>query len=275
MANNQNLFFYAPTWDYPPDGPIKLGNVITSVKKPERPLHCVPPTDSDVFSTKKTNVKHTRDEAQNENFSILVKFFNILGLDIQVSVGRQTSDQRIFSFKAIETKQFVPTLPYVQACVENDNVRRFLEMSRYRKPVFIITGLKIVFGDEASMMTSHFVRNSPVVQIDSTIPQIGPIKLSGSNTESGTAAKTVTEWESSDNFLFAFRVSKVLVGKATGQVISEEDYRRGAMFGDNAELREIQGPPLSILKVEHPDAEGEGYYTEELTEGDDVVTCAL
>lgn len=185
------------------------------------------------------------------------------------------SDQRNFSFKAIETRQFVPTLPYVQACVENENVRRFLEMSRYRKPVYIITGLKIVFGDEASMITSHFVQNSPVVRIDSTTPQIGPIKLSGSGTESGAVTKTVTEWQSSDNFVFAFRVSKVLVGKATGQVISEKDYRRGAMFGDNAELRSIQGPPLSILKVEHPDAEGEGYYIEDLREGDDVVICAL
>lgn len=90
MANTQNLFFYAPTWDYPPDGPIKLGNVITSVKKPERPLHRVPPTDSDIFSTKKTNVKHAQDESQNEKFSILVKFFHLFGLDVQVSVGRQT-----------------------------------------------------------------------------------------------------------------------------------------------------------------------------------------
>lgn len=97
MANSQNLFFYAPTWDYPPEGPIKLGNVITSVKKPERPLHCVPPADSDVFSTKKKNVQHTKDEAQNEKFSILVKFFNILGLDIQVSVGRQTRCVNIYS----------------------------------------------------------------------------------------------------------------------------------------------------------------------------------
>lgn len=185
------------------------------------------------------------------------------------------SDQRKFSFKAIETRQFVPTLPYIQTCVENENVRRFLEMSRYRKPVYIVTGLKIVFGDEASMITSHFVQNSPVVQIDSTTPQIGPIKLSGSNSGNGTAAKTVTEWGSSDDFVFAFRVSKVLVGRTTGQVIHEEDYRRGAMFGDNAELRSIQGPPLSILKVEHPDAESEGHYTEELTEGDDLVICAL
>ncbi|KAL9485049.1 hypothetical protein ACSS6W_003838 [Trichoderma asperelloides] len=275
MANTQNLFFYAPTWDYPPDGPIKLGNVITSVKKPERPLHRVPPTDSDIFSTKKTNVKHAQDESQNEKFSILVKFFHLFGLDVQVSVGRQTSDQRKFSFKSIETRQFIPTLSYIQTCVENSNVRRFLEMSRYRKPVYVITGLKIVFGDEASMVTSHSVQDSPVVQIGGIIPQVGPIRLNGLGSGNSIATKTVTEWESSDNFVFAFRVSKVLVGKTTGHVISEGDYRRGAMLGDNTELQEIQGPPLSILKIEHPDADGEGFDTEELTEGEDVVICAL
>lgn len=189
--------------------------------------------------------------------------------------NKYISDQRRFSFKAIETKQFIPTLPYIQACVENSNVRRFLEISRYSKPVYIITGMKVVFGDEASMITSHSVRNAPVVQIDSIIPQIGPIKLNGSSSENATATTTVTEWGSSDNFVLAFRVSKVLVGKATGQVVSEEDYRRGDMFGDNAELQETQRPQLSILRVEHPDAEGEGYDTEELTEGEDVVTCAL
>lgn len=90
MANNQNLFFYAPTWDYPPNGPIKLGNVLTSVKKPERPLHCVPPTESDVFSTKKMSVGHDKDQLRNEKFSILVRFFSIFGLDVQVSAGWET-----------------------------------------------------------------------------------------------------------------------------------------------------------------------------------------
>lgn len=90
MANNQNLFFYAPTWDYPPDGPIKLGNVITSVKKPERPLHWVPPTDSDIFSTKKMSVEHTKDQLRSDRFSILIRFFSIFGLNVQVSTGRET-----------------------------------------------------------------------------------------------------------------------------------------------------------------------------------------
>ncbi|OPB38931.1 hypothetical protein A0O28_0020370 [Trichoderma guizhouense] len=275
MANNQSLFFYAPTWDYPPNGPIKLGNVITSVKKPERPLHCVPPLDSDVFSTKKMSVEHTKDQQQNERFSILVRFFSIFGLNVRVSTGRETSKENKFSFNTVETTQFVPTSSYIQSCVENDDVRRYLQISRYRKPLYVITGLKIVTGIDANMHTSLAVQSSPAIQIDSAIPQMGPISFGGSGAENMASTKAITTFKNSDDFVFAFRVSKVLVGKGTDQVISEEDYRRGAMLGTEEEQHRIKSPPLSILKVEYPDAEAEGFDAEELTEGEEVVVCAV
>ncbi|KAL7940992.1 hypothetical protein V8C42DRAFT_201576 [Trichoderma barbatum] len=275
MANNQKLFFYAPTWDYPPNGPIQLGNVITSVKRPERPHHRVPPADSDVFTTKKTSVEYTDDQLQNKNFSILVKFFSVFGLNIHVSAGRETSKDNRFSFKTVETTQFVPTSTYIQSCVENEDVRRFLRLSRYRKPVYVITGLKVVTGTEASMLTSHAVRSSPAIQIDSTIPHFGPIKLNSPRTEGSASTNAVTKWENGNDFVFAFRVSKVLVGEATGQVVSEEDYRGSAMLGNDEVVQKIKNPQLSILKIEYPDAEGEGFDAEELTEGEDVVVCAI
>lgn len=89
------------------------------------------------------------------------------------------------------------------------------------------------------------------------------------------STKAVTTFKNSDDFVFAFRVSKVLVGKGTDQVVSEEDYRRGAMLGNEEEQQQIKSPPLSILKVEYPDAEGEGFDAEELTEGEHVVVCAI
>ncbi|KAL7928238.1 hypothetical protein V8C35DRAFT_318661 [Trichoderma chlorosporum] len=275
MVNHQKLFFYAPTWDYPPNGPIKLGNVITSVKKPERPLHCVPPSGSDVLSTKKNNVEHTGVQTSNEKFSVLVRFFSIFGLDIQLSAGRETSKENKCSFETVETTHFVPTSSYIQNCVENDDVRRFLQISRYRKPVFVITGLKIVTGMEANMFTANTVRSSPTIQINSTLPHVGPVTLGSSGTESNISTKHVTTWKNGDDFVFAFRVSKVFVGKAAGQVVSEEDYRRGAMLSSDEEAQKVTGPQLSILSIEYPDAEGEGFDAEELTEGEDVVICAI
>lgn len=85
--------------------------------------------------------------------------------------------------------------------------------------------------------------------------------------------KATTKWEGSSDFVFAFRVSKVFVGKAAGQVVSEEEYRKGAMLGNEEE--KVKGPELSVLKVEDPDAEGEGFDTEELMDDEDVVACAI
>lgn len=203
------------------------------------------------------------------------EFFYPSGICQPYLINKYASDENKFSFKTVETIQFVPTPSYIQTCVDHDDVRRFLQISRYRKPVYVITGLKVVTGIEANMLTSRAVRNSPTIQIDSTLPHVGPINLSGLGTESKAAAKAVTEWKSSDDFVFAFRVSKVIVGKATGQVVSEEDYRKGAMFGNDEELQEIKRPQLSILKVECPDAECEGFDAEELMEGEDVVVCAI
>ncbi|PNP58295.1 hypothetical protein THARTR1_01810 [Trichoderma harzianum] len=125
------------------------------------------------------------------------------------------------------------------------------------------------------MHTSHAIRSSPTIQIDSTIPHVGPISFGGSGAESMASNKAVTAFKNGYDFVFAFRVSKVLVGKGTDQVVSEEDYRRGAMLGNEEDQQQIKSPPPSILKVEYPDAEDEGFDAEELTEGEDVVVCAI
>lgn len=89
MANPVPCFFYVPTWDYPPEGPVKLGNVITSVKKPEQALYSAPPAD--IFITDKTSVEYTKDKLRSGRFSILTKFLSVLGFG--VDVGAEVSSR--------------------------------------------------------------------------------------------------------------------------------------------------------------------------------------
>ena len=85
MANRNFFYFFAPTWDFPPDGPIKLGNVITSVKKPEHALACRPPPEgSDTFKTVKKNLRYTKGKERNAKFSVLTKFLSVLGFGVDV-----------------------------------------------------------------------------------------------------------------------------------------------------------------------------------------------
>lgn len=85
MANREATYFYAPTWDNPPDGPIKLGNVISSIKEPHRPrFHQSPYGDSDISKLEKKSVQYTKEKSKSGRFSILTKFLSVFGFGVDV-----------------------------------------------------------------------------------------------------------------------------------------------------------------------------------------------
>lgn len=307
MANNVFFYYYAPTWDCPPDGPIKLGNVLTSIKKPEQPLYTAPlPTDSEVFSSEKTEVKYSKERLREGKFSILTKFLSILGVGVDVSAGwknrylplaspraladvtcalwhrlltqrlTESSDDEIYTFQRVETKQFVPKDDYIQKCIEAAAVRRHLDRSRYRKPVYIVTGLKTVYGAKAKSHMSREKTGQAGVSVDGTVWSGGTAPVS---VELGVEGKVETKsginWGGSSNFVFAFRVRKVHVNRKTQEVDKQDDYTKGALLGDEIKKITEELPDLFISSQEDPKAEDEGYDQDELMEGDKVVACAF
>lgn len=89
MANIEREYYFAPTWDYPPGGPIKLGNIISSVKKPHRPLATLEPTATDLITTQKSSVTYSDERSKSGEFSLLTKFLSFLGIGVDVGVGRE------------------------------------------------------------------------------------------------------------------------------------------------------------------------------------------
>ncbi|KAF6812643.1 hypothetical protein CSOJ01_05062 [Colletotrichum sojae] len=212
MANRERYFFYAPTWDYPPNGPIKLGNVIPSVKKPQQALSCVSPEDSILLKTEKRLM---------------------LGFGVDIGAEIDNNDEESFT------------------SVESANVRRFLQTSRYRKPVYIITGVKIVTGAKANSTKSRSVGGNLAVEVDGTLLSGGAVPIGGGpGIEGKVGKKAGTSWEGSSDFVFAYRVSKVF-------------------------RKEVKLQELAVLKIEEPAAEAEGFDAEQLLEDGDVVFCAI
>lgn len=88
MANRVPCFFYAPTWDFPPGGPIKLGNVLASVKTPELPLYTARlPAEDEVFSTEKRQVEFSLEKQREGKFSIVTRFLSFLGVGVDVGTS--------------------------------------------------------------------------------------------------------------------------------------------------------------------------------------------
>ncbi|KAM0350649.1 hypothetical protein ACHAPU_003136 [Fusarium lateritium] len=274
MANREYFYFYAPTWDYPPDGPIKLGNIISSVKKPHLPLNTAPP--SGIFGTEKKSVGYTKEKLRSGRFSILTKFLSVFGLGVDVGAEVERIDEETFAFETLETKQFVPNHAYLQTCVESEAVRRWLEMSRYRKPIYVITGLKVVTGAKANTVKSRTVGGNLALEVDGTVWSGGAVPLGGGpGVEGKVGGKQGVKWEGG-NFVFAFRVSKIRVAK-TGRVASEMEFSHGAMMDSAMDgwTPEIEEPNLALISVEDPSARDEGFDGEELMEDDELVLCAI
>ena len=85
MANAKPEYFIPTTWDFPPDGPIALGSVITSLKKPHRRLALCPPNDDDILPSSKLSVSVSKEKLRSGGFSILTTFLSgLLGLGVDV-----------------------------------------------------------------------------------------------------------------------------------------------------------------------------------------------
>ncbi|KAM0442275.1 hypothetical protein ACHAQK_004607 [Fusarium lateritium] len=252
MANRQFFYFYAPTWDYPAEGPIKLGNVLSSVKKPHLPLFTAPPSDeTGIFKTEKKSVEYTKEKLKSGRFSILTKFLSVFGFGVDVGAEVERSDEELFKFDTLETTQFIPTSTYLQGCIESEEIRRWLEKSRYRKPLYVITGLKVVTGAEANTAKSRTVGGNLSAEVD--------------------GSKQGVKWEGG-NFVFAFRVSKVRVAK-TGEVASEKEFNKGAMLENG--IPQLKRSELELVSVEDPNPTDEGFHGEELIEDGEIVACAI
>lgn len=180
------------------------------------------------------------------------------------------SDTSLFTFDTLETIQFIPSPEFTRICITNPAVKRFLEKSRYRKPVYIITGIKTARGAKAKTTSTRSGSIGLKVGTDGSLSGT-PISL-GPSVNEQKASKQSAGWESGSDFVFAFRVRKVLVKKKAGTVKLEEDYAKGAMFEKEVSIG-IKEPELEIVFDGEVNVEGEGLDYKELFDEDEMVCC--
>jgi hypothetical protein len=88
MANQIAYYYFAPTWDFPPSGPLQLGNVLMSMKKPERALYTAPlPDATEIITSESGKVDFTLEKLKAGKFSILTRFVKFIGLGVDISTS--------------------------------------------------------------------------------------------------------------------------------------------------------------------------------------------
>lgn len=207
-------YFVVPNADIPPNGLLQLGSVLASpsdacsVVNTEGP---VPIPHDEVFRSHLTDYRESRKNEDDQPHSVWASFLQTMGM------GRDSAKTTNFNLECglLETIFFQPSLEYLKQTLSSQSVKAFLQEKWFKKPVYIVTGLKV--AKDARLLKEYRSKHGGSVGgVDYTSPGV-PVGI-GPLSAGWESQSTKMMFGSSSDFVFAFSVKKIKV----------KQYRHGA-----------------------------------------------
>jgi len=108
MASEVPEYFLPRNWDYPPGGPIKLGNVLASLKEPHRPLATLQPDANSIIKSRKSLAAIETEDGRSGGVTVMTTFLSALlgaGVDVAVNVERGSVLSFVVLVSVLNTKK--------------------------------------------------------------------------------------------------------------------------------------------------------------------------
>ena len=250
----KKTYFVCQSFDISP-GKLDLGHIIASPSTPEFTLNGEEreaPSESEVLVSSEKAYDADFQDVHSESSALLAIYMRLLGLKNQ----QATSNNTKVTAKEIQTRSFQPDLAYLHKSMESPGVARFLSASRYRKPVYIVTRVKIARG--ANFSTQKQITLKASVDISGLIDQGIPISV---GPQAHMSSQSSINFDETSDFVFAYTLKKIQVKRHAVQIV---DYVRDAFLrGDNS------GEERMLLDIEDAGADGLSNVVAETLNDDD------
>lgn len=226
---SSKTYHVCPDFDVPPPptGPIRLGHIIRTLTDPCNALNTDDrvPIDKDYLSFK-DGFKATRTQLREGKLGMWAQVLEGVGVGSEVSykLERNASDE--YTFDRVETVFFIPSDEYYSKSIAAPGVQRYLKNMRYRKPVYMITGMKIVRGGR--MKSSGSTGGETVVKLGFDGKPAGVPVTVGPDVEVSARTGQSDSFDASTDFVFALRLRKLTCKK--NDSLRDEEFNKGAMF---------------------------------------------
>lgn len=235
MAPLVPRYIPAPNWDINANSTrVVLGRLISDPKDPESgiPHTWVQPIrDSDIQSGQKTDWETNVEQTRSGQIGLWARCLQFVGgIGGELSLSHLKSLFETHRFDTLETTYFDPDDAYLAQALQDQSVQDYFEVhGSGRKPVYMITGLKVARGGaRVKTGTTSETTVAPAVEGDLTAAGAPvTVGIGGSYT---TMDKRGTSYANSSDYVFAYRLLR-LKRKLFSDEYASSSYVKGAAFG--------------------------------------------
>ncbi|KAI0446280.1 hypothetical protein F4803DRAFT_504092 [Xylaria telfairii] len=249
MSSYTPTYIPSPNWDIPADSSVVvLGRLIKEPKNPESKIpksSDTPIQPPEIFEGKKTDWQTTLERVHSGSLSLWAKCLQFIGGGLSFSqVKASMEDNR---FECLETKYFLPDDDYLALALKDTGVQAYLQVHNWRKPVFVITGIKIARG--ASVSTESSTGRLAQAEVKMNVAS-GAVPLEA-GPEAGWESKKKkgTSYGGATDYIFAYQLMK-MKPKKRGKDSSNEGYVKGAVFGEEDDDTEVKTRDIFDIEEE-------------------------
>ena len=278
----KKTYFLAPNLDYPPSSNISLGRIWTD---PSDPGTCINPdgplpfpSNMQVQHGHKTDWRNKTGGQHKGIIGIWARFLQVVGIDAEARVTWNNSKGDKFEFKTLDTEFIDPTMEYYTQSVLAPSVAEYIVDTKFRKSIYIVTGVKIARGADVEQARSKEAGTHLKAGVDGTATA-APVAAGPEVTISSSKSETTSSKGSSD-FVFAYRLREIYYSKGK---VKHREHNKGALQdvggtstkGSREDVSAV--PPLEISGLAGEDVSGEGLaLSKELaTDEDDGEECNI
>lgn len=151
MTNVEVSYFLPPQWNFHLGGPLGLGNIIYDPKAPQFAINDEDrlPLPKLFIDDEKPTFKAVLAESRANSAGIGSSLLQLFGISADIKFER--SNKRIWTIEAetLHIQEINPKPLWVEKCFQQQEVQQELKRTKYRKDVYIVTG--IMAGSNASV----------------------------------------------------------------------------------------------------------------------------
>ncbi|KAI0531942.1 hypothetical protein GGR58DRAFT_207530 [Xylaria digitata] len=207
-SNGDTNVSTSPELSTPLNGPLRLGTVVEDLNllEPINESNEVEIPLAQIYTLKEKGFRTTIENIQDSKFGILANFLGLAGLTGEIAGSRLRSAENAIYARELETVCFHPSTELVSTIVASPSVRTYLEVTRKRSPIYLITGLKIAHGASWSARRGKGYE----ARLEFIVPDpISNAVAMGPKVDINTVFTSETFVEASDSFILAYRTTKI------------------------------------------------------------------